>query len=137
MQILHDKVIKSGIEEVLNNSILFQKSCPLNFFLPPFFSHTESWMLIQHNFEQPTLAVQCIVFMNYSFGVLLFTFVALTSAAPTDWEGAFNDSIYGGEIRVCVDYSATTSKYYGQALFSDLGELLVCKRTVYISIKIY
>lgn len=42
-------------------------------------------------------------------------------AAPMDWEGSFTDSIYGGQTRVCVDQSSSTSKYYAQALFSDLG----------------
>lgn len=66
------------------------------------------------------LYIHCVTMFRLACFVASFGW--LVHAAPTDWEGSFNDSIYGGEIRVCVDYSASTSKYYAQALFSDLGE---------------
>jgi hypothetical protein len=57
--------------------------------------------------------------------VLVVLVLALhVNAAPMDWQGSFGDSIYGGETRVCVDQSASTAKYYAQALFSDLGKVL-------------
>lgn len=37
-----------------------------------------------------------------------------------DWQGTYNDPVYGGNIALCV--SATqTGVYYGQALFSNVG----------------
>jgi len=47
---------------------------------------------------------------------------SFASAAETDWNGVFNDAIWGGSINVCV--SNTNSKFYGQATFSDLGYMV-------------
>jgi hypothetical protein len=40
-------------------------------------------------------------------------------AAPTAWNGVWNDPMYGGNIQVCV--SLVSGVYYGQATISDTG----------------
>lgn len=40
-----------------------------------------------------------------------------TLAAPTAWNGIWNDPVYGGQIKVCV--SEVSSVWYGQATISD------------------
>lgn len=58
-----------------------------------------------------------IAFVFLTFSSLYFTIA--TAAIPLDWQGTYNDPIYGGNISVCV--SLANSVYYGQALFSKVG----------------
>ena len=54
----------------------------------------------------------------------LCAFVALLGyvmSSPADWEGTFNDPVYGGNFKVCVTYSSELDTYYAQGKFSDVG----------------
>lgn len=54
----------------------------------------------------------------------LCAFVALLGyvmSSPADWEGTFNDPVYGGNFKVCVTYSSEFDTYYAQGKFSDVG----------------
>lgn len=56
--------------------------------------------------------------MLFSVTLLLLGF-GFSNAAPTDWNGKFTDSMYGGNLAICT--SLIGSVYYGQGVISNIG----------------
>lgn len=53
--------------------------------------------------------------------VLAIANVKCCFGSPSNWDGTFTDSVYGGNIQICTTYVASSNTYYGQGFFSNIG----------------
>lgn len=60
------------------------------------------------------------VFSMLLIALTVFATAVTAAFVPTNWQGTYNDPIYGGNIALCVSESSG-GIYYGQALFSNVG----------------